>query len=349
MIILGIESSCDETAAAIVKDGWQVLSSEIASQVSIHQEFGGVVPEIAARAHLQNIEPVVSAALKNAQITLNDVDAIAVTQGPGLIGALLVGVSYAKGLALATRKPLIPVDHVHAHIYGALLDQAHDLNLIFPCLGLVASGGHTNLYYMPSATTFELIAWSDDDACGESFDKVAKLLGFSYPGGPAIERAAAQASGDLPIPMPTPVEQKDRLRFSYSGLKTHMANLIRKSDLDENQNLKAHICKAFQDNALEQLVRKIAVAAQKYPQSKSLLIAGGVAANQRFRNILHEHVKLQPIFPNLAYCSDNAAMIAGFAHALHGVGKVEHFEVPYQWDAYSRYDYGSVIRKDDDL
>lgn len=343
MIILGIESSCDETAAAVVRDGWEVLSSEVASQISIHEEFGGVVPEIAARAHLQNIEPVVKLALTKADMQIADVDAIAVTQGPGLIGALLVGVSYAKGLALGTNKPLIPVDHVHAHIYGALLDTKYKHSEIFPSIGLVASGGHTNLYFMNSPTEFELIAWSDDDACGECFDKVAKLMGFSYPGGPAIEKMAKQASDPDAYPMPTPVEQKNKLRFSYSGLKTHMSINIKKANAVDDENKKANLCSAFQDAALGQLVRKIAVAAEKYPRANSLLIAGGVAANQRFRDLLSTHVKLKPIFPKLPYCSDNAAMIAGFGSALFQ--NHQDYKAPFSWDAYSRYDYGAVLAK----
>ncbi len=344
MIVLGIESSCDETAAAVVRDGCEVLSSEVASQIAIHQEFGGVVPEIAARAHLQNIDVLVERALDGASLSVKQLDAIAVTQGPGLIGALLVGVSYAKGMALASRLPLIPVDHVHAHIHGALLGHSAAVD-VFPCLALVASGGHTNLYFMPNACTFQLIACTDDDACGESFDKVAKLLGLGYPGGPKIEQLAAQAGGKVDMfPMPQSIEQKNQMRFSYSGLKTHMANLLAQKGSSLSEQQRAQVCAAFQDAALGQLVRKIATAERRYPQARHLLIAGGVAANRRFRTLMAESVQLEPIFPALEYCSDNAAMIAssGF-HYWQSVTDKGVFMGPYGWDAYSRYDYASVM------
>lgn len=190
MLILGIESSCDETAIAVVREGREVLSSEIAGQHEFHEVFGGVVPEIAARRHQQVIQPLYELALRNAAVSISEIDAIAVTNGPGLIGAILVGASFAKGLALASRKPLIPVNHVHAHVHGALLGVDVPSKEIYPCLALVVSGGHTNLYYLEGPLDFQLLAGTVDDACGEAFDKVGKLLQLPYPGGPQIEIAA---------------------------------------------------------------------------------------------------------------------------------------------------------------
>ncbi len=333
--ILGIESSCDETAAAVVEDGRKVLSSVVLSQIEIHQKFGGVVPEVAARAHLKVIGAIIDEALTKAGLTLDDIDGIAVTQGPGLIGALLVGIAYAKGLALATGKPLIPVNHVEAHVHGALLGLKESTSELFPCLALVVSGGHSNIYYMKSPTEFELMAYSIDDACGESFDKVAKLFGLGYPGGPAIERLAR--SGDASqFPMPKMMEQKDKLQFSYSGLKTFMVNLNHKEPISGQRMNDA--AAAFQEEALGQLVRKLVTASQLRP-ARSLLVAGGVAANQRFRTLVGEKLKIPAFFPQLAYCSDNAAMIAalGYHHFDQASDKSEFLKL--NWDAFSRYQF----------
>ncbi|RZA16354.1 MAG: tRNA (adenosine(37)-N6)-threonylcarbamoyltransferase complex transferase subunit TsaD, partial [Proteobacteria bacterium] len=304
--ILGIETSCDETAAAIVDDGRVVRSSIILSQIDIHQKFGGVVPEVAARAHLKVIDAIVEEALEKAGCSLADVDAIAVTQGPGLIGALLVGIAYAKGLALASGIPLVPVNHVEAHVHGALLGLTEKTQELFPCLALVVSGGHSNIYYMNSPTEFELMAYSIDDACGESFDKVAKLFGLGYPGGPAIERLARDGDPSK-IPMPKMMEQKDKLQFSYSGLKTFMVNMNHRQKISGQALNDA--AAAFQEEALGQLVRKLETVS-KMRKARCLLVAGGVAANQRFRALVHERLAIPAYFPQLSYCSDNAAMIA---------------------------------------
>lgn len=339
MNILGIESSCDETAAAVVKNGSVVLSSEVFSQIETHKLFGGVVPEIAAREHLAVIQPMVEKALAAASCSLEDIDAIAVTQGPGLIGALLVGISYAKGLALATGKPLIPVNHVHAHVHGALLGLDADMKSLFPALALVVSGGHTNIYAMDDPLSFKLIATSIDDACGESFDKVAKLLGLGYPGGPRVEALAAKGAAGR-YQMPKMVEEKARLEFSYSGLKTHVVNLSRKQKGHFSEEDKADLCHAFQEEALGQLVRKTKSALNEHPM-RSVLIAGGVAANQRFRDLLQQNIEVPAYFPNLRYCSDNAAMIAalGFHHMNAIKGKTMAFS-DLSWDAFSRYQVG---------
>jgi N6-L-threonylcarbamoyladenine synthase len=337
VIVLGIESSCDETACGIVKDGRQVLASQIASQIEIHRKFGGVVPEIASRQHLAVIDATVVAALTEARLTFEKIDAIAVTQGPGLIGALLVGISYAKGLAASLDIPLIPVDHVHAHVHGALLERDP---VQYPCLALVVSGGHTNLYWMPGPLSFELIARSVDDACGECFDKVAKVLGMPYPGGPLIEAQAQKSVGSVELPMPRMIENKARLEFSYSGLKTHMINLIRKQGQPWIETHLPEVCRAFQDEALGQIVRKLKVAIALHPAARGLLIAGGVSANERFKELLSSELQLPVIFPNRKYCSDNGAMIASIGwHHWQAQPDPHVWDWRHDWDAYSRYNF----------
>lgn len=337
-LILGIESSCDETAAAVVRDGRVALSSIVSTQIDLHQVFGGVVPEIAARAHLQLIDEVVQSALDEAGVKLEEIDGIAVTQGPGLIGALLVGISYAKGLAYGSRKPLIPVNHVEAHVHGAVLGIEAKAEELYPCLALVVSGGHTNIYLMTEPTRFELLAYSIDDACGESFDKVAKLFGLGYPGGPQIERLARAGRPEV-FPMPRMMEQKDRLFFSYSGLKTYMVNLRQRLPAPIEAGTLSDVCAAFQEEALSQLVRKIEAALQIRSQARSLLIAGGVAANQRFRQLIAERIKIPAYFPQLRFCSDNAAMIAALGyHHLEKAGSDDAF-LNLSWDAFSRYHF----------
>lgn len=334
-LILGIETSCDETAAALVENGRVVKSSIVLSQIEIHQKFGGVVPEVAARAHLQVIDRVVVEALQKAKCKLSDVDAIAVTQGPGLIGALLVGIAYAKGLSFASGIPLVPVNHVEAHVHGALLGLVQEIEELFPCLALVVSGGHSNIYFMQSPTEFELMAYSIDDACGESFDKVAKLFGLGYPGGPVIERLARDGNPRT-IPMPKMMEQKDKLFFSYSGLKTFMVNLKQKQELSGQALNDA--AAAFQEEALGQLVRKLETVS-RMRNARCVLVAGGVAANQRFRALVAEKIKIPAHFPQLSYCSDNAAMIAALAyhHFQKSPGNVKFQKM--DWDAFSRYQF----------
>jgi N6-L-threonylcarbamoyladenine synthase len=339
MIVLGIESSCDETACAFVKDGRTVMSSVIASQTALHERFGGVVPEIAARQHLIDIHRVYDEALAQAGVKLSEVDAIAVTQGPGLVGALLVGVSFAKGLAYQLGIPLVPVDHVHAHVHGALLGvDATDAEL-FPALALVVSGGHTNLYYMRDVLDFELVAFTSDDACGECFDKVAKILGLSYPGGPQIEKFA-RGGNPSKVPMPRVNEERKKLDFSYSGLKTHMAYLLdRQGDAWVKEHF-ADVCAAFQQEALGQIVRKLRTAVEKFPEAKSILVAGGVSANLKFRDMIAEQLSLKLYCPSLKYCSDNAAMIAAYGYQQY----IKDLDSPAwhysnTWDAYSRYPF----------
>lgn len=335
-LILGIETSCDETAAAVVEDGRRALSSIVASQIAIHQRFGGVVPEIAARAHLQAIDLIVKEALSEAKVGMDEIDAIAITQGPGLIGALLVGISYAKGLAYAAKKPLIPVNHVEAHVHGAILGIDASEDDLYPCLALVVSGGHTNIYYMADPTSFELMAYSIDDACGESFDKVAKLFSLGYPGGPVIEKLARGGRPEA-ISMPRMMEQKDKLLFSYSGLKTYMVNLRQRYANGIAEQELQDLAAAFQEEALGQLVRKLETAYQQQPKARSILVAGGVAANLRFRQMVQERLKVPAYFPQLRFCSDNAAMIAALGYQHWAKSPSDESFRDLNWDAFSRY------------
>ena len=346
MLVLGIESSCDETAVALVRDGREVLSSLVSSQIAVHARFGGVVPEVAAREHLKVIQGLYIQALKDASVRAEDIDAIAVTQGPGLIGALLVGASFAKGLSLSLNVPLIPVDHVHAHVHGALLGLTPEQKKrVFPALSLVVSGGHTNLYYMENPTHFRLLAATVDDACGECFDKVGKLMGLPYPGGPVIEKMARKGSLGRFTKMPKMVPEKKKMIFSYSGLKTHMAYLWEREGPFTGQELN-DLAYAFQEEAFGQLKRKVmsGLSALETPV-RSLLVAGGVAANQRFRAMLSELPDIECFFPKLTYCSDNGAMIAGLGwHEYQRMsGKEENPWPDQNWDAYSRYQFEKVL------
>jgi N6-L-threonylcarbamoyladenine synthase len=340
MLVLGVESSCDETALALVKDGKKVLSSLIASQVDFHAKWGGVIPEIAAREHLSAINLLYDQLLTDASVNITDIDAIGVTQGPGLVGCLLVGASFAKGLAQSSGKPLVPVNHVHAHVHGAILGIDAPLESIFPTLALVVSGGHTNLYYMDSPINYELIAHTIDDACGESFDKVGKMMGLPYPGGPHVERLAGH--GQLgKVPMPRMVERKSQLMFSYSGLKTAAANAIKTASIKEYSM--ADIAHAFQEEALGQIIRKLKLAIMLRPAAKSVIVAGGVAANKRFKAMMSESITLPTWFPGLNFCSDNGAMIAAMAYYQWTMSKTGH---QLSWDVFSRYPFEHFLAKD---
>lgn len=337
MLILGIESSCDETAIALVRNGREVLASTIASQTSVHAQWGGVVPEIAAREHLSALQQMYREAMQQAGVSLNDIDAIAVTQGPGLIGCLLVGASFAKGLAQSLGRPLIPVNHVHAHVHGALLGVSQSIEQIFPTIAAVVSGGHTNIYFMQHPTHFELLAHTMDDACGESFDKVGKMLGLPYPGGPHVEALAKQGTTSK-VSMPTMVERKSQMAFSYSGLKTAVAHALRNLPADLST---ADVAAAFQEEALHQLARKLASALKMKPETKTILISGGVAANQRFKEILAASVPLPCLFPQLKYCSDNGAMIAAMAYYQQTSTQTPKAS---EWDVFSRYPFEQFMQ-----
>ena len=341
-LVLGIETSCDETALSLVQEG-KVLISLVSSQIKDHQKFGGVIPEIAARKHLEVLPGLFSELIKETGKKPEEIDLISVTRGPGLVGALLVGNSFAKGLALSLQKPLLPVNHVHAHVHGALLSLEEDKKDIFPAFSLVVSGGHTNLFYMKSSTDFELMSSSLDDACGECFDKVAKMLGLPYPGGPIIEKIARKGDPEK-FKMPKMMAKNKSLDFSYSGLKTHVYYLL-KANPNLSEQEKSDICASFQDNAFEQIIRRLKQARKKVPQLKSILIAGGVAANKRFRQLLSEQLETPCVFPKLEYCSDNAAMVAAYAEAIYHK-KEGNIKENYDFDVCSRYHQMTLEKED---
>ena len=319
MKILGIESSCDETAAAVVTDEGRVLSDVVHSQVSLHAEHGGVVPELASRDHLRNIGPVVNDALSRARVTLPDIDAIAVTHRPGLVGALLVGVQVAKGLAWGAGKPLVGVDHLMGHIMSIFLlrgdaedpEPTHE-RPTFPFIALLVSGGHTALYRVdgPSAASITELGATRDDAAGEEFDKVGKLLGLGYPGGPAIDRLARD--GDpLAVRLTPPMARQDSLEFSFSGLKTQVAEWVRREGRPEGQRL-ADLCASFQATVTTTLARKLVRAAEVHGVPR-VVIGGGVAANRELRERVKKMAAargMTAFIPEVASCTDNAAMIA---------------------------------------
>ena len=305
-IILGIETSCDETAAAVIK-GRKILSDEIASSATIQAEFGGVVPEIASRVHTDEIARVVERAVKNAGITYQDIDAVAVTYGAGLLGALLVGVSFAKAFAFALGKPLIAVNHIRGHLAAAYLDCP---TLQPPFVTLLASGGHTAILYAKSEGEFEILGATLDDAAGEAFDKVARVLGLKYPGGPHIERCAAD--GEANVPMPKMLKGGGGYNFSYSGLKTAVINYCHTKDQKGETYVKADVACSFQRAAVDVLVEKT-VAAALEKGVDTVTAGGGVAANGYLRKSLQaacDKNGLRLVLPEKRYCTDNAAMIA---------------------------------------
>lgn len=310
-MILGIETSCDETAAAIVKNGREVTSNVINSQISIHQQFGGVVPEVASRKHIENIAWVVDAAFKEAGLKYQDIDGVAVTNRPGLIGALLVGLSFAKAFAYGLGKPLIAINHLEGHIYANFLE--HD-DIDFPALCLVVSGGHTSLLYMKDAGEFEVIGETRDDAAGEAFDKVARFMGLGYPGGPAIQKAAQMGQPGI-YTLPRVFLDRDDYEFSFSGLKTAAMNMWMKL-LRRGENNVENMAAEFQAALVEVLVEKTIRAALNY-KAGTILLAGGVAANQALRETMAKRTEAEGLrlyYPSLKLCTDNAAMIAGKAY-----------------------------------
>jgi N6-L-threonylcarbamoyladenine synthase len=306
--ILGIDTSCDDTSIAVVADGTTILSNVVASQVDIHHRYGGVVPELACRKHIEAIGPAYESALDEAGLTLADLDAIAVTQGPGLIGALLVGVSFAKSLAYATGKPLIPVNHLEGHICSGFL-EAPSLSCPFVCL--VVSGGHTDLYYCEAPAAYRLLGQTRDDAAGEAFDKVSKLLGLGYPGGPVIDRLAREGEPHA-IRFPRAYLERDSLDFSFSGLKTAVLHYVRKHAPTQVADLAA----SFQQAVVDVLVAKT-LAAVRQCEASRVVVTGGVAANSQLRREMHAacaEAGLELVIPHPRLCTDNAAMIAAAAY-----------------------------------
>jgi len=313
MLILGIESSCDETAAAVVKDGREVLSNVINSQIDIHTEYGGVVPEIASRSHVECINNVVKEALKQANCTMDDIDAIAVTYGPGLVGCLLVGVSYAKGLSYATGKPLIAVNHIKGHICGNYLTHP---NLEPPFMCLLISGGNTQLVNVTGYNEYEILGKTRDDAIGESFDKVARVVGLGYPGGPKIDKLAKEGQANIDLPV-THFDNLD-FSFSFSGIKTAVINLHHKTP-DIN---KADLCASFEKAVTEMIVENCKKAIKQYNTQK-LVLAGGVSSNSYIRNAfdnLQKELGIKVYYPELKLCTDNAAMIASCGYYEYQAG-----------------------------
>jgi N6-L-threonylcarbamoyladenine synthase len=320
-LILGIESTCDETAAAFVADGRRVLGETIASQVDLHAVYGGVVPEIASRAHIENLLPTLFRTCDVAGHRLEDADAIAVAHRPGLIGSLVVGLTAAKTLAWALSKPLVGVDHVHAHLYSVLLDT--DAQPELPAVGLVASGGHTALYLVKSWTDVQPLGRTIDDAVGEAYDKVASILGLGYPGGPVIDRLAAE--GDpAAVRFPRSMLGADSLDFSFSGLKTAVLYHVRghrgreraASELSKQEV--RDVCASFQAACVDTLIRKLRRALVR-TRARSVIIGGGVSANSGLRSAL-PFLKLPSYAPHPRYCTDNAAMTAGLASVLLAEG-----------------------------
>lgn len=309
LTVLAIESSCDETACAIVRNGREVVSNVVATQIEIHRRFGGVVPEIASRNHTLAIENVVKEALLAANMTKDDIDAVAVTYGAGLLGALLVGVNFAKSLAYAWKKPLFAVSHVKGHIAANYIDST----LEPPYLCLLASGGHTAIVKVLDYEHLELIAQSRDDACGEAFDKVARVLGLPYPGGPEIQKLAREGKAVYDMPKPH-FSDKDELYFSYSGLKTYVINLVHNLEQKGQEIPKADIAASFQKSATAQLVDTLKIAIERTRINK-IAVAGGVSANEELRARFDELAKhgAEVHYPKLKYCTDNAAMIGAAA------------------------------------
>lgn len=310
--IFAIESSCDETSASIIKNGEEEISTVILSQIDIHKKFGGVVPEIASRSHVENITIVIDECLRKSNMKMEDMDAIAVTYGPGLAGALLIGVEAAKSLSLAYNKPLISVNHIAGHIYANKLEK----DLKFPLISLVISGGHTEIIYMEDDFSFKKIGGTIDDAIGEAYDKVARVMDISYPGGPIIDKYAKEGSHTYNLP--TPMDD-DTYDFSFSGIKSAVINLVHNEKQRGNEINKYDLCKSFQDVVVDILTKKTMRAVKEYGV-KSLLVAGGVSANKYIRERLKElcdKENVELLVPEFKYCTDNAAMIGAAAYKMY--------------------------------
>ena len=317
ILTLGIESSCDETSVSVVKNGREVLSNIIDSQIKIHEKFGGVVPEIASRNHVEAISRVTRKALEDAKLKFEEIDNIACTYGPGLVGALLVGVSYAKALSFALNKPLVAVNHIEGHIAANYITYRE---LKPPFLCLIISGGHTHLVYIKDYINFEILGKTRDDAIGEAFDKVARVIGLEYPGGPKIDKLAKEGIPNIELPK-THFENSD---FSFSGIKTAVLNLHHK-----NPNLnKADLCASFEKAAADMLLRNTKIALEKIDERK-LALAGGVSANSYIRNEFKKLEKngIKVYYPELKLCTDNAAMIASAGYYNFKAGKIAKMDL----------------------
>lgn len=315
MYILAVESSCDETSMSIIKNGSEEIATVVLSQIDIHKNYGGVVPEIASRNHIENITIVLEEILTKANMTLEQIDAIGVTYGPGLIGSLLIGVQAAKTIALVTGKPLVPVHHIAGHIYANNLEK----RLQFPLIALVVSGGHSELIYMKEDYSFERIGGTLDDAVGECYDKVGKVIGLPYPGGPRVDKLAHDGKDTYDLPYP--LDDKS-YNFSFSGIKSAVINLVHNETQRGNEINKEDLCTTFQNRVVTILTKKTMRALKEY-NVQNLIIAGGVSANKGLRESLEEACKkenINPSVPRMAYCTDNAAMIGAAAYYAYQKG-----------------------------
>lgn len=331
MLVLGIESSCDETAAAVIEGGRVIKSNIIASQIKTHAPFGGIVPELASREHLDNISHVVSSALAEAQITLDDIDGIAVTKGPGLIGSLLVGLSYAKSLAFVIKKPLVGVNHIEGHIYSIVFENPP---VEYPALALVVSGGHTTLFLIPREGEYAVLGRTRDDAAGEAYDKVAKLLGLGYPGGPVIDRLTKSGNpkaAELVFTLPR--MDSHSLDFSFSGLKTAVLRYVRENQLQPVNSLNEvnqpilDLVASFQDKVIRSLLSRLREGARRH-NPRTIILSGGVACNSALRQqIMSEDFNAPVYYPSPLLTTDNAAMIAaaGYPKLLKGINDGVNF------------------------
>ncbi|HTA69471.1 MAG TPA: tRNA (adenosine(37)-N6)-threonylcarbamoyltransferase complex transferase subunit TsaD [Bryobacteraceae bacterium] len=349
MLILGIETSCDETAAAVVEDGKTILSSVVASQLATHGKYGGVVPELASREHLRAIVPVVRLALEQAGTTLDQLSAVAATEGPGLVGSLLVGITYAKSICFARRLPLIGVNHIEGHIHAVFLEaSAAGESIAFPALALVVSGGHTHLFEVCDGFIYRLLGKTRDDAAGEAYDKVAKLLGFGYPGGPIIDRLAPHGNPHA-VKFTSPKMKGNALDFSFSGLKTAVLRLVEQHDLSAEIEARRHLenpspedwlrmtprptldlLASFQRTVIDELLRRSIASAEKI-SARTLIISGGVACNAGLRATAKDaHLPYPVFFPTPGLSTDNAAMIAAAAFPKLRQGLFDDFALRAQ-------------------
>lgn len=307
MIVFAIESSCDETAASVVKDQKEVLSSVVSSQIDTHKQFGGVVPEVASRLHVENISVVIDQAIKESGLSWDDIDLISVTEGPGLIGCLHVGVQAAKTLAMLYDKPLVGVNHLAGHVYANKLDT----ELKFPLLALLVSGGNSELIYMKDEHSFDILGETQDDAIGEAYDKVARVLNLGYPGGPKIDKLARQGKPVYKLPQPKAPGEYD---FSFSGLKSGVLQFVKRMERNNETWTMEDLAASFQETALEEIFSKVRKAIKNHPEIRQMIVGGGVSANSRLREKVQElasqHPEIDFNVPPMSCCTDNAAMIA---------------------------------------